>query len=240
MRMVLEIPNGGQQPSQGRNEGSIPSGTARLQPHPDLSSLTPRGAQDLVRPEEFYRVTIDPPTDEREFVRFVGKMSGQRYVFEDGNSDVLIVHESDLTVTALGEAAPEVRAFDLSDDEAVNELKGMTASHDDVLDVLAKSFHNRSVGAGATFDYLGKDLRGAAMTDATRINVGACMAVAGMSNTVTQGLLDRIRGRACEHERRADEWDELNVPKNAEYWRERAEDLREAHDILTKLKESGV
>lgn len=88
MKIRIEIAKNGQLPSQGRNRGSIPRGSADDIPHTEIPFPIPGLAKDFLQIGEFYRAWFDLDKDESEFVFFVGYLaSNTGLILEDGNGD---------------------------------------------------------------------------------------------------------------------------------------------------------
>lgn len=89
MKIRLEIPRNQELPSQGRNPGSIPGGSAMavelVAEALGRAFVIGRG----LRQGGFYRAWIDADETDGEFVFFVGWMaSNNQLVFEDGHGDL--------------------------------------------------------------------------------------------------------------------------------------------------------
>lgn len=94
MRIRIDFPGLVQQPSQGRNEGSIPSGITNTDSFRETQPETGLFPSEDLIPGAYYRAWLDPCADEVEFVRFVGfKYAEQGYVFEDATGNLLVVSD---------------------------------------------------------------------------------------------------------------------------------------------------
>ena len=89
MKIRLEIPKAQELPSQGRNPGSIPGGSAIVASGDDILLIDQRVDAYLLRPRGFYRAWLDSDKPDGEFVFFVGWLaSNNLLVFEDGTGDL--------------------------------------------------------------------------------------------------------------------------------------------------------
>lgn len=89
MRIRIDFSEKTTQPSQGRNRGSIPRGSASEDsPYYELP-IDGRGVAHRVVVGDFYRVELLPGTDGMEFVRFVGiDKAFETLCFEDVYGDI--------------------------------------------------------------------------------------------------------------------------------------------------------
>lgn len=99
MKTRLEIPKGVQLPSQGRNSGSIPDGSATALGATQIAVDLPwLDAMTLVA-GCFYRVWMEPDSADAEFVLFVGwNYACDKLIFEDGNADHHIFTPDELEI----------------------------------------------------------------------------------------------------------------------------------------------
>lgn len=89
MKIRLEIPRVAELPSQGRNPGSIPGGSAIVAHDDNILLIDQRVNAHILRPRGFYRAWLDSDNSDGEFVFFVGWLaSNNLLVFEDGHGDL--------------------------------------------------------------------------------------------------------------------------------------------------------
>lgn len=88
MKIRIEIAKNGQLPSQGRNAGSIPAGSASVEPALENAQEVQPVNPFLFVPGRYYRAWFDIIIDQSEFVFFVGwSASNEAVILEDGSTD---------------------------------------------------------------------------------------------------------------------------------------------------------
>ena len=88
MKIRIEIAKNGQLPSQGRNAGSIPAGSAIVPEGFEIIEAPKDVNPFLFVPGRYYRAWFDITIDQSEFVFFVGwSASNEAVILEDGSTD---------------------------------------------------------------------------------------------------------------------------------------------------------
>lgn len=89
MKIKIEIPRTQELPSQGRNSGSIPDGSAIAVSLAGEAVARAFIIGHQLRQGGFYRAWLDTDKDDSEFVFFVGWLAANnQLVFEDGHGDL--------------------------------------------------------------------------------------------------------------------------------------------------------
>jgi len=105
MHVEIELLQTRQQPSQGRNRGSIPRGSASALASVELEQNYQPSMRDILSVGRIVRMTPEDTALKAQFVRVVGWLENENsIIFENGNGDYFIWRQEILAITA-GETA---------------------------------------------------------------------------------------------------------------------------------------